>query len=72
MYFSTTDRCSETVHIQPQSCDHTSNRHIFFSRIGISSSAAANGQPLPYLVAYLNFSTCFMKNVILEKKIKKQ
>jgi hypothetical protein len=36
-----------------------------FFRNQIMSSAAANGKTLAYRGGYLNFSPCFMKNVLL-------
>jgi len=33
------------------------------------SSAAAKSSPLSYQGSYLNFSTCFTRNVLLEQKM---
>jgi hypothetical protein len=74
MYLSTlTDAylqrtCSEIVHVQLQSCDHI----LYHARINsfflqklnnVFSSSIPGG--------YLNFSTCFMKNVLLAQKMRK-
>jgi hypothetical protein len=41
----------------------------FFVRNPIMSSAAAEDKTLHYQDRYLNFSTCFMKNVLFEQKM---
>jgi len=40
-----------------------------FFRNGMMLSAAAKGQPLSFQSGYLNFSTSYMKNVLLQQKL---